>query len=110
MTVLHEPDGQHVRINAEMQRALKALGMDPAHEQAVHFLIYTICGRHRSSFLAGVPLVSETMAWLEGRRYVGETLARIIERPIQEDQVPPEPRPRTVTEAVRRRDIAATKG
>lgn len=107
MTILHEPDGNHVRVTAEMQRKLKALGMDPAHSDAVHFVIYVLAGRHRSSFLAGVPNSNETMAWLEGRRYVGEMLARIIERPIVEDPPPPEQRPRTLTEAVRRRNTAA---
>ena len=110
MTILHEPDGNHVRISADMQRALKALGTDPSHEAAVHFLIYSICGRHRMSFSAGLPQSNETTAWLEGRRYVGETLARIIERPITEDPVPPQPRPRTMTESVRRRNTAATQG
>lgn len=106
MTILHEPDGNHVRVPAEMQRALKALGTDPAHEKAVHFLIHTICGRHRASFLVGVPQATETTAWLEGRRYVGEMLARIIERPIVEDPPPQEPPARTMTEQARRRNSA----
>lgn len=108
MTVLHKPDGTHLRIDAEMQRAIKALGTDPQHRAAVEFIIYTICGRHRASFLAGVPHAAEATAWLEGRRYVGEMLARIIERPIQEAPPPPEPRARTMTEQVRRRNSTTT--
>lgn len=90
-----------------MQRQIKALGNDPQHKAAVEYIIDAICGRHRASFLAGVPHATETTAWLEGRRFIGETLARIIERPIQEDPPEAEPPPRTMTERAQRRNMGS---
>lgn len=99
---LYEPDGQQVEVDPEIHRAVKALGSDPAHAVAVQFIIYQLCGRHRSSFLVGVPNPTESMVWLEGRRYVGEMIARLIERPVEEKPVV-QPPARSMTEKVRRR-------
>jgi hypothetical protein len=102
--IIHQPDGNHIRIPAEIQRRIKALGQDPQHQSALNFIIYALCGRHnRTAITVDGTLSSEVMAWLEGRRYVGETIAQIIEKPIEEDPVPVETRAVTTTERVRRR-------
>lgn len=88
MMFLVGPDGSEREIAPEAHSAVKALGRDPAHQRAVEFIIETLCGRHRASFVVGMTNTAETTAWLEGRRYVGEMLARMIERPVD---VPPKP-------------------
>lgn len=100
---LPEPDGQPLEVPEEMQGAIKALGNDPAHRVAMDYIIEVLCGRHRASFVAGVPNSAETMVWFEGRRFVGEMLARMIERPIDKKPPPPLPPARTTTEHARRR-------
>lgn len=100
---LREPDGNHQEIPPEIHSAVKALGNDETHKQAVRWIIEALCGRHRASFVVGVPNAAESMVWLEGRRYVGETLARLIERPVECPEGAPEPPARTMTERARRR-------
>lgn len=100
---LPEPDGQYIEVPEEMQGAIKALGNDPVHRRAVDYIIDVVCGRHRLSFVAGVANSAETMVWFEGKRSIGETLARMIERPMDKKSAPPLPPARTHTEKARRR-------
>lgn len=103
--IIHQPDGNHIRVPADMQRKIKALGEDPKHQDAVKYIVYVIGRRHsRTSFFIGQPHSAELTAFLEGNRYVGETIGRIIERPIEEDPIQEEPPARTATEQVRRRN------
>lgn len=100
---LPEPSGPPYEVPPEMQGAVKALGNDPTHQVAVDFIVNILCGRHRMSFVAGVPNSAETMVFFEGRRFVGEMLARMIDRPIDKKPQPPEPPARTMTEKAARR-------
>jgi hypothetical protein len=99
---LLEPDGNNYEIPIEIHRSIKALAADAAHANALDFIINILGCRHRFSFVVGVPNADETMLWFEGRRYVGEMLARLIERPI-ETQAEKKPPARTMTERARRR-------
>lgn len=98
--LLLESSGIEVEIEPELHRAVKALVADPAHKVAVQFIVDRVCGRHRISFVAGGP--AETMAFFEGRRYCGELIMRMSERPVVEPEKK-EPYARSITEQVARR-------
>jgi hypothetical protein len=107
-----ERDAQ-IEVPRELGRAVKALAADPRHQVAWRFILDRLCGQRRLSFVPGQPNPAELMIWFEGRRYVGEQLARIVEAPIPDDDDPPEPPARTLTERARRRTAkksATTEG
>ena len=96
-----EADAQ-LQVPREIGRAIKALFADANHRVAVQFIVEQLCGRHRLSFVPSNPQAHDTMLWREGRRFVGETLTRIAEAPMEEE-TPPEPPARTMTERAERR-------
>lgn len=97
-----ERDAQ-LEVPPEIGRAIKALAADKTHERALRFIIDRLAGYRRLSFVPGLPEARDTMIWLEGRRFVGEQLARLIETPIPESEPAAEPPARTLTEKARRR-------
>lgn len=101
---LPEADGTFTEVPPEVHSAMKALGNDPAHRVALAYIIDDLSGRNHLSFVAGVPNAPEAMAWFEGRRFVGEMIARLIKDPIV---TPPLRlrRAKTITESVRRRTL-----
>lgn len=105
---LPEPSGAPHVVSDREWAAVKALGHDETHQFAVDFIINVLCGRHRMSFVAGVPNSSETMAFFEGRRSIGETIARLIERAIPTPPPAPLPPAKTQTEKARRRATKST--
>jgi len=94
----HDFDGEH-EVDEPLHRAVKALANDEQHRVALEFIIYTLGRRDLSSFVPGSP---DTTAHLDGRRFVAELICRLIAEPVSHDE-PVLPRPRTMTERVRRR-------
>src|SRR6266567_7202850 len=96
-----ETDAQ-LDVPREMGRAVKALASDQRHAAAWRFIVEELCGHRRLSFVPGRSDPTELMIWREGRRFVGEWLMRIAEAPM-DDETPPEPAARTMTERALRR-------
>jgi hypothetical protein len=89
--------------------ALKALARGEAdlvqQREAYRFILHELAGVDRLGF--ALPGDSETMAWRNGRRFVGLQMARIVAAPMDEAATPL-PRARTITEQVRRRREGAS--
>lgn len=99
MTEYSARDGVPRIVPVHIHRAVKALAADEKHRVALEFIINELGGRHRISFVIGH---AESMVWLEGRRYVAEIIARLIEDAIPEVAEDLQPA-RTLTEKARRR-------
>jgi hypothetical protein len=92
----------HLDVPVEVGRNIKALFADARYQVAVKFIVESLCGQRRLSFVPGQPSPADLMMWREGRRFVGEWLMRIVETPIPDAQEP-EPPARTMTEKHERR-------
>lgn len=94
-----------IEVPREVGHALKALAdgtaNDAQQKKAYAFILYGLCGVDRASFVHAEDS-QLTMAWREGRRFVGRWLRQIVEAPFAD---PPEvkhgpPRMRSTTEIV----------
>ena len=63
--------------------AVKALANDPAHKRALDWIIHAAAGTYDLSFRPGNDGERDT-AFAEGRRFVGLSLVKIINTPIDQ--------------------------
>lgn len=89
-----------IEVSLDAGRALKALAAGaatgPQQRLAYGFILHALAGVDRSSFVpeddGGL-----TMAWREGRRFVGRHMRRIVETPIPDTEKEPERERRQTT-------------
>lgn len=96
-----ETDAQ-LEVPRDIGGAIKTLAADPRYAKAWNFILGELCGRNRLSFVPNAPEPTEFMIWREGRRFVGEMLARIADTPLREEPAP-EPPARSMTAKAERR-------
>lgn len=98
-----EADAQ-MEVPRAIGSALKAFANGAAGPEqqklAYQFIVETLAGVNRLGF--ALPDAAEIMGWRQGRRFVGLQMNAIVAAPM-EDETPPEPRPRTMTERQERR-------
>lgn len=73
---------------------------------AWRFIIEALCRARKLSYVPGNTDARDLMIWYEGRRFVGEQLQRIAEKPLSPEEPSPEPPTRLAAEKQRRRSKA----